>query len=102
MHEIGGHNECGRGTRGMPMPEQIEKSKVKLALIYPFLVLAMLGSIATLVVHISSLCGIAYLFEHAMTFISIPVFIVFLPTIFVMNRLTREFKQKDVWRAALR
>ena len=65
------------------------------------LVLAMLGSIATLAVHISALFGITYPFEHALKLIVIPLFVVFLTTIFVMNRLTREFKQKDVWRAAL-
>jgi Na+/H+ antiporter NhaD/arsenite permease-like protein len=91
-----------RGTKRMLMSDQMRKPKVELALIYPFLALAMLGSIATLVVHISSLFGITYLFEHVIKFIGLAVFIVFLPTIFVMSRLTREFKQKDIWRAALR
>jgi hypothetical protein len=30
------------------------------------------------------------------------LFIVWLPTVLLMNRMTRDFKQKDVWRAALR
>jgi hypothetical protein len=30
------------------------------------------------------------------------IFLVWLPTILLMNRLTRDFKQKDLWKAALR
>jgi hypothetical protein len=32
----------------------------------------------------------------------IGIFIVWLPTVLLMNTLTREFKQKDLWKAALR
>ena len=32
----------------------------------------------------------------------IGVFVVWLPTVLLMNRLTRDFKQKDIWKAALR
>jgi hypothetical protein len=55
-----------------------------------------------LVVHAASLFGNTYLFERAIAVLGTGVFAVFLPTIFVMNRLTRDFKQKDLWRAALR
>jgi hypothetical protein len=72
------------------------------ALIYPFLALAALGSVAMLVVHVASLFGVTYPFEHFLKFLGPGVFVVSLPTIFVMNRLTRDFKQKDIWRAALR
>lgn len=72
------------------------------ALIYPFLVLSTVGFGAMLVIHIASLFGAASL-PGPWTKILFPgVFVVFLPTIFVMNRLTRDFKQKDLWRAALR
>lgn len=72
------------------------------ALIYPLLALAIVGSVAMLVIHVVSLFGITYPFEHFVKFLGPAVFIVLLPTIFVMNQLTREFKQKDHWRAALR
>lgn len=72
------------------------------ALIYPFLVIASAGFVAMLVVHISALLGNTYLFDHSLRFLAPGLFIAFLPMIFVMNRLTRDFKQKDVWRAALR
>ena len=84
------------------MTDGARKSRIERVLIYPVHVLAVIGSIATLVVHISSLFGITYPFERVTKFIAPFVPVVFLPTIFVMNRLTRDFKQKEIWRAALR
>jgi hypothetical protein len=37
-----------------------------------------------------------------MRFIVPGLFVVWLPTVLIMSRLTRDFKQKDIWRAALR
>lgn len=71
-------------------------------LIYPFLVLAVVGFMAVAVIHVASLLGATYLFDHFLKFLGPAIFVVFLPTIFVMNRITRDFKQKDLWRAALR
>lgn len=87
---------------GNAMPDEARKSKLARALICPFLVLAIIGSIATLVVHVSSLFGILYPFEHFLKTLAPGVIFVFLPTILVMNQLTRDSKQKDIWRAALR
>ena len=72
------------------------------ALTYPFLALATAGFVAMLAIHVAALFGVTYPFDHSLRFLGPGVFIVFLPMIFVMNRLTRDFKQKDVWRAALR
>ena len=72
------------------------------ALIYPFLALAAAGFIAMLAVHVASLFGVTYPFDHFLNFLGPGVFVVFLPAVLVMNRLTRDFKQKDIWRAALR
>jgi hypothetical protein len=72
------------------------------AVIYPFLALATAGLAAMLAIHVASLFGATYPFDHSLRLLGPGVFIVFLPTIFVMNRLIRGFKQKDVWRAALR
>jgi hypothetical protein len=71
-------------------------------LIYPFLALAAVGFLAMLAVHFASLFGVIHPFEHLLKFLGPGVFVVFLPTIFVMNLLIRDFKQKDSWRAALR
>lgn len=73
-----------------------------IAVIYPFFALAAVGFAAMLVVHVASLFGNIYLFERSIAVLVPGMFVVFLPTIFVMNRLTRDFKQKDLWRAALR
>jgi hypothetical protein len=70
-------------------------------LTYPFLALAVAGFVAVLAIHVASLFGVTYLW-HFLRFLFPGIFVVFLPTIFVMNRLTRDFKQKDIWRAALR
>jgi hypothetical protein len=72
------------------------------AVVYPFFALAAVGFAATLVVHIASLFGSTYLFERTIAVLGPGVFVVVLPTIFLMNRLTRDFKQKDTWSAALR
>jgi hypothetical protein len=72
------------------------------ALVYPFLVLSAVGFAAILVIHVASLFGIRAPFEHLLTYLAPGVFVVSLPTILVMNQLTRDSKRKDIWRAALR
>lgn len=78
------------------------KSNSMIVLIYPFLALAVIGFIILAVIHVASLSGVTYPFDHLLQFLGPGIFVVFIPTIFVMNRLTRDFKQKDLWRAALR
>ena len=73
-----------------------------IALIYPCLAMAIVGFIAMAGIHVASLFGVTYPFEHFLRFLAPGIFVVFIPTIFVMNGLTRDFKQKDLWRAALR
>ena len=70
-------------------------------LIYPFLALSAVGFAVLFAVHVASLFGITYPFERFLGILGPGIFVVFMPTIFVMNRLTRDFKQKDIWRAAL-
>ena len=71
-------------------------------LIYPFLALSAAGFAALLAVHVASLFGVAYPFERFAGILGPGIFVVFLPTIFVMNRLTWDFKRKDIRRASLR
>jgi hypothetical protein len=73
-----------------------------LAIIYPFLALATVGLAAMVGVHIAALFGNIVPFERTLKILGPGIVVVFLPTVLVMNRLTREFKQKDIWRAALR
>lgn len=72
------------------------------ALVYPLLGLSTVGFVALLVIHVASLFGVAAPFDHLIRYLAPGLFVVFIPTIFVMNRLTQDFKQKDLWRAALR
>ena len=62
-------------------------------LIYPFLALSAVGFAALLAIHVASLFGVAYPFEHFIGILGSGIFVVFLPTIFVMNRLTRDFRR---------
>ena len=71
-------------------------------LLYPMLAFSAAGLMAALAVHVASLLGAAYPFEHLLKFLAFGVFAVMVPTIFVMHRLTRDVKQRDIWRAALR
>jgi uncharacterized protein YhhL (DUF1145 family) len=72
------------------------------AVIYPTFGLAAVGFGAMMLVHLAALFGIVNPFERSIGILVPGVFVVFLPTILVMTRLTRDFKQKDIWRAALR
>jgi len=69
---------------------------------YPFLLLAGVGFTVVLVIHAATLFGATYLFEHSLKFVGPGLFVVWLPTVLIMGRLTRDFKQRDIWRAALR
>jgi hypothetical protein len=72
------------------------------ALIYPSLALAAAGFVAVLAIHLSALLGATYLFEHFLKFF-VPVgFVLYIPMAFVMDRLTRDVKNREMWRTALR
>ena len=66
------------------------------------LLVAVAGLVCLAAVHIAALAGATAPFEQTLRFVGPALFVVWLPTIFVMTRLTRDFKQKDIWRAALR
>jgi hypothetical protein len=66
-----------------------------------FSALAGIGLVLSLAVHVASLAGIA-LFGGKAFALHAGIFVVWIPTVIVAQRSTREFKQKDVWTAALR
>jgi hypothetical protein len=82
--------------------KSLQSGRVMAAVTYPGFALAVVGFAAILVVHLASLFGVTYPFERSIEILGPGVFVVFLPTVLVMTRLTRDFKQKDAWRAALR
>lgn len=69
---------------------------------YPFFLLAGTGFVVALFIHAATLFGATYLFERCLRHVGCGLIVVWLPTVLIMGGLTREFKQKDVWRAALR
>jgi len=73
-----------------------------LALNYVLLAVSAVGFIAVAAVHIAALCGFSAPFQQLERIFVPTLFVVCIPTIFFMNRLARDFKQKDVWKAALR
>jgi hypothetical protein len=54
------------------------------------------------VIHIAALAGNPVVFQRFGKYMFATLFLVWIATIFFMNRLTREVKQKDLWKAALR
>lgn len=71
-------------------------------LVYPFLFLAVAGLAIDVVIHVAALTNSTAVFDLLGKYILPGIFVVWLPTIFAMSRMAREFKQKDIWRAALR
>jgi len=71
-------------------------------IVFPFLLLASIGFAVVFAIHVATLFGNTFLFEHLLGFLGPGIFVVWLPTGIIGIRMTRDFKQKDFWRAALR
>src|SRR5262245_26832033 len=68
----------------------------------PLLWLSTLGLILSILVHLAALLGTDSALGEAAWFLHGGIFLVWFPAVLVLQPLTREFKQKDLWRAALR
>lgn len=66
------------------------------------LAVASVGFAAQAVVHIAALCGLTAPFQQLEKLLIPALFVVFVPMILLMNRMTRDFRQRDIWKAALR
>src|SRR5437870_7027920 len=69
---------------------------------YPAMLASAVGMLLCVFSYLGWLTG-SYRFprrEPPLLFIGI--FVVWLPTVLLLNTLTRDFKQKDLWKAALR
>ena len=71
-------------------------------LAYPVMVLSGIGVLLCLSCYLLGLRGIYPLQARGMPVLFGGIFVVWLPTVILMNRLTQDFKQKDLWKAALR
>jgi len=69
---------------------------------YPVMVLAAAGVLLCFSLFLLRVTGVHPVQANAAPFIFGGVFVVWFPTVILMNRLTRDFKQKDLWKAALR
>lgn len=69
---------------------------------FPVMALAALGMLLCLGSYLFEFAGLYSPPQNRPLILFLGVFIVWFPTIFLMNRLTADFKQKDMWKAALR
>lgn len=72
-------------------------------LLPPLIALSAAGLLASVVVHLCALAGVANPFGPYAWALHIGIFVVWLPAVLVMNRLTANvaFKQNDLWKVAL-
>jgi hypothetical protein len=70
--------------------------------LYPFIILSAVGLGLSIVVHIAALFGLATPLGEQAWILHMGIFTVWLPAMLVIYPLTKEFKQKDLWKAALR
>ena len=68
---------------------------------YAVMLLAAIGLLASFFLYVANFV-VPGLGPLASKFLFPGIFVVWLPTVLLMNRLTRDFKQRDVWKAALR
>jgi hypothetical protein len=71
-------------------------------LLKPLIALAALGFLASLTVHLSSLAGIANPFGDAAWALHGGVFVVWLPTVLLAQRLTKHATRLNFWKVILR
>jgi hypothetical protein len=71
-------------------------------LLWPFIVLAAVGLVVSLWVHLGAVGGKRVAPETFFFMLHIGVFVVFAPAIFVAQRLVGNTARKDFWKAALR
>jgi hypothetical protein len=68
----------------------------------PFRWLAVAGFVASAIVHVSSLLGLRQPFGEAAWGLHIGIFVVWLPTVIVAQRLSKGVRQAEFWKATLR
>ena len=70
------------------------------AWMYPLIVLAAIGLILSCLVHLAAWLGVPV--PAGANVLHYGIVVVWLPTIYVSNRLVKDFKHQDFWNAALR
>jgi hypothetical protein len=71
--------------------------------VLPFVIaIATIGLLLSLIAHLCALLSLPQPLGEATWGLHIGIFVVWLPAVLVLTRLGRDFKQKDLWKAALR
>ena len=71
-------------------------------LLSPFIGIAALGLFLSLLVHLSALFRLPIPLGHRAWVLHIGIFVVWIPTVFVANLLSRDVDRRNWWRSALR
>jgi hypothetical protein len=69
---------------------------------YPVMLLSGAGVLLCLASYVRWLTGSYHPFKSGPPILFVGIFVVWVPTVLLMNTLTRDFKQRDLWKAALR
>src|SRR5215831_7309479 len=72
------------------------------AILKPIMWLAVAGFLASVIVHVYSLLGTANPFGPAAWALHVGIFVVWFPAVLVAQRLTRNVKRADFWKAIFR
>ena len=75
---------------------------MKKILLGPFIALSAVGLILSIIVHVIALSGNQVPFGNFAWALHGGIFIVWFPAVLVSMRLSKDFKRKDFWKAALR
>lgn len=70
-------------------------------LLLPFLVLSAIGFVLSAAAHVLALTGIVPLDGRIVMLLHIGIFVVWIPTVLVVNRATKGANRKDFWKIAL-
>lgn len=68
----------------------------------PFMYLALVGFVASLIAHLCGYVGIDKPFGISPWPLHVGIFIVWFPAVLVFHNLSKDFPQRDMWKAALR
>ena len=68
----------------------------------PFLLLSGLGLFLCILILLAALVNFPIAYYNSLFLLAVGVFVVWLPTAPVATKLTKDFKQKDLWKAVMR
>jgi hypothetical protein len=69
---------------------------------YPFLIFSAVGLVLSVISHVCGLRGTAGPFGDQTWLLHIGIFVVWLPAVLAVQRLSRNVPRRDFWKAALR